>query len=181
MIKEIIRDSTLNIARRTLFPFNRISQKSVTFKLTHSQLIETILLAIGHENAKVTSHFLLEQAKELVASPPSEDQRNQQCTSAEIFGGVSRALIQYSTTDEERSEIWEKMLLPFLDEAVVKMPVNLVGAFFGEFGVIDHKSKYDEARASVLTSLVRHHRCMSLRHSSLPTIIFLPTSEVVCC
>ncbi|KAL7542119.1 hypothetical protein ACHAXR_011996 [Thalassiosira sp. AJA248-18] len=129
-VQEIIRDATSNLAPRTLFPFNRISQKSHTFKLQHSQLIESILLAIGHDNAKVTSIFLLEQAKELVASPPSEDQRNQHATSAEIFGGVSRALIQYSSTEDESGAIWEEMLLPFLDEAIVKVPTNMLSAFF---------------------------------------------------
>jgi hypothetical protein len=135
-IEEIIRDSTNNIALRTLFPFNRISQKSFTFKVQHSQLILAILLAIGHDNAKTTANILLEHAKELVSSPPSEDQRNQQVTSAEIFGGVGRALIQYSTTEDERNLIWDTMLLPFLGEAVVKMPTNLLGAYFGELELV---------------------------------------------
>jgi len=129
-VEEIIRDATSNLSRRTLFPFNRTSQKSRTFKVQHSQLIESILLAIGHDNAKTASCFLLKQAKELVASPPSEDQRNQQVTSAEIFGGCARALIQYSNTDDERNVIWETMLLPFLDEAVVKMPTDFLAAFY---------------------------------------------------
>ena len=128
-IQEILRDATSNLAPRTLFPFNRISQKSRTFKLQHSQLVESILLAIGHEDAKVTSRFLLDQAKELVAAGPSEDQRNQHVTSAEIFGGVARALIRYST-EEERDEVWETTLLPFLDDAILKMPTNLMSAFF---------------------------------------------------
>ena len=93
-------------------------------------MLEGILLAIGHGNAKVTSRYLLDQAKELVAAPPSEDQRNQHVTSAEIFGGVARALIRYSNTEEERDNIWDKMLLPFLDEAVVKVPTNMLSAFF---------------------------------------------------
>lgn len=135
-IEEIIRDSSNNIALRTLFPFNRISQKSFTFKVQHSQLILAILLAIGHDNAKATASILLEHAKELVSAPPSEDQRNQQMTSAEIFGGVGRALIQYSTTEDERNLIWDTMLLPFLDEAVVKMPTNLLGAYFGELDLV---------------------------------------------
>ncbi|KAL7551909.1 hypothetical protein ACHAWF_015121 [Thalassiosira exigua] len=129
-IEEILRDSGYNLARRTLFPFNRVSQKSHTFKLQHSQLIESILLAIGHGEALAVSKLLLQQALELVAAPPSEDQRNQQATSAEIFGGVSRALIQYSKDEDERDNIWAKMLLPFLDEAVVKVPTNLTSAFF---------------------------------------------------
>ena len=129
-VEEVLRDAGLTLARRTLFPFNRISNKSVTFKLQHSQLIETVLLAIGHDNAKISSKLLLDQARELVASPPSEDQRNQHVTSAEIFSGCSRALIQYSNTDEERDAIWETILLPFLEEAVVKMPTNILGAFY---------------------------------------------------
>jgi len=28
------------------------------------------------------------------------------------------------------------MLLPFLDEAVVKMPTNLLGAYFGELDLV---------------------------------------------
>jgi hypothetical protein len=135
-IEEIIRDSTYNIACRTLFPFNRIGQKSVTFKLPHSQLIEGILVIIGHDNCKKSSTFLLDQAKELVSSPPSEDQKNQQCTAAEIFAGVSRALMQYSNTQNDRDVVWETILLPFLEEAVVKMPTNLLGAFHGELGWI---------------------------------------------
>jgi hypothetical protein len=135
-IEEIIRDSTYNIACRTLFPFNRIGQKSVTFKLPHSQLIEGILELIGHDNCKKSSTFLLDQAKELVSSPPSEDQKNQQCTAAEIFGGVSRALLQSSNTQDDRDVVWETLLLPFLEEAVVKMPTNLLGAFHGELGWI---------------------------------------------
>ena len=86
-------------------------------------------MAIGHENAKATGRFLLNQAKELVAAGPSEDQRNQHVTSAEIFGGVARALIRYST-EEERDEVWETTLLPFLDDAILKMPTNLMSAFF---------------------------------------------------
>ncbi|KAL9184901.1 hypothetical protein ACHAXT_002678 [Thalassiosira profunda] len=129
-IEEILRDATANLAPKRLYPMNRISSKSHTFKLAHSQLIESILLAVGHDTAKATSRFLIEQAKELVASPPSEDQRNEQCTAAEIFGGVARALIQYSHTEEEQNDLWEKVLLPFLGEAVAKVPTNLVGAFF---------------------------------------------------
>ena len=137
-IEEIIRDSTNNIAPRTLFPFNRISQKSVTFKTQHSQLVLTILQAIGHDHAKAVARILLEHAIKLVSSPPSEDQRNQQVTSAEIFGGVGRALIQYSATEDERDFIWETILLPFLEEAIVKMPTNLLGSFFGELRSCDN-------------------------------------------
>ena len=130
-IEEIICDATYNIAGKMLFPFNRVNQKSSTFKLPHSQLIEGILLAIGHDNAKVTSSFLLKQAKELVASPPSEDQKNQQCTAAELFAGCSKALLKHSNSQAERDVLWETILLPLLEESVVKMPTDILGAFHG--------------------------------------------------
>ena len=129
-IEEIIRDATYNLAGRMLFPFNRISIKSVTFKIQHSQLIEGILLAIGNDNVKVTCIFLLDKARELVSSPPSEDQRNQQCTAAEIFAGCAKALLHYCISQDERDVIWETILLPFLEESVVKMPTNILGAFY---------------------------------------------------
>ena len=129
-VQEIIRDATANLATRTLFPFQRVSVKTSIYKLQHSQLLCSALLAIGHENAKVAVGFLLAQAKELVASPPSEDQRNQQCTAAEIFGGVCRAMLLYSTTPEEREIVWDSMLLPFLEDAFQKTPTYIIGAYF---------------------------------------------------
>jgi len=129
-VEEVLRDVLYNLAPRTLFPFQRISQKSHTFKLQHAQIVHAILLSIGHENAMITSKYLLNQAKDLVASPPSEDQRNQQCTAAEIFSGVCRALMQYSKNVVEQRDIWDTVLIPFLEEAVLKMPTNLMAAFF---------------------------------------------------
>jgi len=129
-VQEIIRDATSNLATRTLFPFQRVSVKTSIYKLQHSQLLCSALLAIGQENAKVAVGYLLAQAKELVASPPSEDQRNQQCTAAEIFGGVCRAMLLYSATPEDREIIWDTMLLPFLEEAVQKTPTYIMGAYF---------------------------------------------------
>jgi len=145
-VEEIIRDATANVAQRTLFPNSRTGLKSRTFKLNHSQLIEGILLAVGHDSAKATSNLLLEFGKELAGAPPSEDQRNQQVTAAEIFGGVARALIRYSNTEEERNKIWKTVLLPFLDEAIVKMPPDgdLMPAFFDacRYGIHQFPVKY---------------------------------------
>ena len=129
-VQEIIRDATANLATRTLFPFQRVSVKTSIYKLQHSQLLCSALLAIGYENAKTAVGYLLAQAKELVASPPSEDQRNQQCTAAEIFGGVCRAMLLYSTTPEDREVMWDTLLLPFLEDAVQKTPTYIIGAYF---------------------------------------------------
>ena len=129
-IEEVIRDSTANLSRRTLFPFLRIGQKSGTFKLAHSQLTESILLAIGRKEATAAGRVLLAQATKLVDAPPSEDQRNSQMTSAELFSGVARAFLLYCADDDERAKVWGETLLPFLDDAILKMPNMYISAFF---------------------------------------------------
>eukprot|EP00804_Cyclotella_cryptica_P029515 CCRYP_011313-RA/>CCRYP_011313-RA protein AED:0.03 eAED:0.02 QI:169/0.87/0.88/1/1/1/9/224/2315 len=128
-VDEILRDATSNLAPKTLYPFQRISQTSSTFKIQHCQLVEGILLAIGRDHAKISAGYLLAYAKELVASLPSEDQRNQLVASAEIFAGVCRAMLKYSSIDEKAS-VWDILLLPFLDEAVPIMPNAFISAFF---------------------------------------------------
>mmetsp|Transcript_13477 Transcript_13477/g.20082 ORF Transcript_13477/g.20082 Transcript_13477/m.20082 type:complete len:2221 (-) Transcript_13477:217-6879(-) len=132
-IEEILRDATSNLAPRTLFPFQRISRSSNVFKVQHSQLVQAMLLIIGKESAQASITHLLDIAKELASSPPSEDQRNQQCTSAEIFGGVCRAILQYNSDFPELISAWNDILLPFLDDVIPKIPISLTGAFFDAF------------------------------------------------
>jgi hypothetical protein len=130
-VEEILRDATSNLAPKTLYPFQRISQTSGTFKIQHCQLVEGSLLSIGHSDAKVSAGYLLAHARELLSAPPSEDQRNQLVASAEIFGGVCRALLKYSSIDaSELTFVWDTMLLPFLNDAVPKMPTAFITAFF---------------------------------------------------
>jgi hypothetical protein len=88
-----------------------------------------ILLAIGLNSATMSATSLLTYGRELVAAPPNEDQRNQLVASAEIFGGVCRALLKYESVNSQ-SSIWNEMLLPFLDEAIQKMPTAFISAFF---------------------------------------------------
>ena len=45
----------------------------------------------------------------MAEAPPSEDQRNQQGTSAEVFAGVSRALMKL-TPSQDRAAVWENHL-----------------------------------------------------------------------
>jgi len=129
-IEEVIRDSTANLSRRTLFPFLRIGQKSRNFKLAHATLTESILLAIGREEATAAGRVLLAQAAKLVDAPPSEDQRNSQMTAAELFSGVARASLLYCADDDECAKVWGETLLPFLDDAILKMPNMYISAFF---------------------------------------------------
>lgn len=88
-----------------------------------------ILLTIGQSSANTSASFLLTYGRELVSAPPNEDQRNKLVASAEIFGGVSRSLLKFSVF-HQTSKIWEETLLPFLDEAVQKMPTAFIAAYF---------------------------------------------------
>ncbi|KAL3917599.1 MAG: hypothetical protein SGILL_004637 [Bacillariaceae sp.] len=128
-VADMIRDSSRNIAPRSLFPFQRTNQSSGTFKVSHAQLVENIIVGLGATDAMLVSRHLLSFSREMAASPPSEDQRNSQCTAAEIFSGVLRALL--TLFDEQKMrEVWESDLIPFLDEVIGKVPISLLGAFF---------------------------------------------------
>jgi proteasome activator subunit 4 len=128
-VADMIRDSARNVAPRSLFPFQRTNQSSGTFKVSHAQLVEQILLGLVKADALVVARHLLSFSKDMAGSPPSEDQRNQQCTSAEIFAGVCRALLQF-LSGQSLNDIWESDLLPFMDEVISKIPNSLSGAYF---------------------------------------------------
>mmetsp|Transcript_4858 Transcript_4858/g.11567 ORF Transcript_4858/g.11567 Transcript_4858/m.11567 type:complete len:2224 (+) Transcript_4858:205-6876(+) len=128
-VADMIRDSARNVAPRSLFPFQRTNQSSGTFKVSHAQLVEQILLGLGEQDALTVARYLLKFSKEMAGAPPSEDQRNQQCTSAEIYAGVSRAFLQLYS-EERLSSLWDSDLLPFLDEVIAKIPISLSGAYF---------------------------------------------------
>ncbi|KAL3944784.1 MAG: hypothetical protein SGBAC_001155 [Bacillariaceae sp.] len=128
-VADMIRDSARNVAPRSLFPFQRTNQSSGTFKVSHAQLVEQILLGLGEKDALTVARHLLAFSKEMANSPPSEDQRNQQCTSAEIYAGVSRAFLQLYS-EERLLSLWDSDLLPFLDDVIAKIPISLSGAYF---------------------------------------------------
>eukprot|EP00934_Nitzschia_sp_Nitz4_P000403 Nitzschia sp. Nitz4//scaffold156_size52432//33824//40564//NITZ4_006829-RA/size52432-processed-gene-0.30-mRNA-1//-1//CDS//3329537421//403//frame0 len=128
-IADMIRDSSRNVAPRSLFPFQRTNQSSGTFKVSHAQLVESIFVAMTVEEAAVSVKYMIAFAKEMASSPPSEDQRNQQCTSAEIFAGICRAFLKVRG-GEWLEKMWVNELLPFLDEVIPKIPISLSGAYF---------------------------------------------------
>jgi proteasome activator subunit 4 len=132
-VEEILRDATRNVASRALSPFQRTNQSSGVFKLAHAQLVESLLLLLDKAAAQVATEYLLVVAKELAVSPPSEDQRNRQVTSAELFGGVCRAQLRTITGAEQIDGLWRNQLLPFLEEVIPKIPASLSGAYFDAF------------------------------------------------
>lgn len=128
-VADMIRDSARNVAPRSLFPFQRTNQSSGTFKVSHAQLVEQILLGLGEQDALTVARYLLTLSKEMAEAPPSEDQRNLQCTTAEIYAGVGRAFLQLYS-EERLTPLWDSDLLPFLDDVIAKIPISLSGAYF---------------------------------------------------
>lgn len=127
-VEDIIRDAARNVAPRTLFPFQRTSQALGAFKVSHAQLVELVLSALDSKTATTSIQLLLNFAKEIANAPPSEDQRNQQITSAEIFGGVCGSFLRRPRGTYLFS--WDDLLLAHLDDVMGKIPFSLSGAYF---------------------------------------------------
>jgi proteasome activator subunit 4 len=64
----------------------------------------------------------------MAASPPSEDQRNQQVTAAEILAGVLGSFLR--SPEDACSFSWDDVFLPHLEEVIAKTPFSLSGAYF---------------------------------------------------
>jgi hypothetical protein len=77
-IEELVRDSARNLAPRTLFPFQRTNQAYGSFKASHAQLVETLLLTLDGNEGSRSMDLLMAFAKDCCMAPPSEDHRNQQ-------------------------------------------------------------------------------------------------------
>ena len=127
-VENIIRDAARHLAPKSLFPFQRTGQSLGSFKVPHSELVDTILLKLGDEAAAIDlSKRLLAFAKELGSAAPSEDQRNQQIAAAEIFAGVCSSCIRSA---QSWNIMWTSMLLPHLEDVMGKIPFSLCGAYF---------------------------------------------------
>jgi Domain of unknown function (DUF3437) len=130
-VEDLIRDAGRNVATKCLFPFTRSGQSSSVFKVTHAQLVELMIVKAGPGGSQLTATFLLAEAKTLAASPPNEDQRNQQVTSAELLGGVMRGFLRlFHPTDES---LFKSTFLPFLEDVIPKISISIAGAYFDAF------------------------------------------------
>lgn len=127
-VAEIIKDSSSNLAPKTIFPFLRAGRANSYFKVAHSQLIQNILCNIATEPRKKACKHLLSIAKSLASSLPSEDQRNQLCTSAEIFAGVFVG-IMHEEELETMISLCEDSIFPFMDIVIEMIPSSTLGAF----------------------------------------------------
>lgn len=127
-VNEMIKDASSNIAPKVIFPFLRAGRASSFFKVSHSQLIHIVLSNMVSESRKKACKHLLSIAKGLASSPPSEDQRNQLCTSAEIFAGVFVGIMHAEDT-ETMILSCEENIFPFMDIVLEMIPSSILGAF----------------------------------------------------
>eukprot|EP00550_Attheya_septentrionalis_P002489 CAMPEP_0198284816 /NCGR_PEP_ID=MMETSP1449-20131203/4226_1 /TAXON_ID=420275 /ORGANISM="Attheya septentrionalis, Strain CCMP2084" /LENGTH=2325 /DNA_ID=CAMNT_0043982031 /DNA_START=25 /DNA_END=7002 /DNA_ORIENTATION=- len=138
-VEDILKDALSNVAPRTLFPFQRAGRSSSTLILQHAQLVHSMLLSIGRENASIATEHFLAFAKEMAATPPSEDQRNEQCTAAEIFAGVCRTMMELEVDPHARVEAWKNSMIPFLDEVIPKTPTGQMGIYYDSLRYAIHQ------------------------------------------
>lgn len=127
-VEDIMRDAARNVAPRTLFPFQRTSQALASFKSSHAQLIEAILMLLDSPSATLAAMNLFKISIEMASAPPSEDQRNQQISSAELIAGIFASFLRKSKGSYTFG--WDDTLLPLFEEVVTKVPFSLTSAFF---------------------------------------------------
>jgi hypothetical protein len=128
-VEAILRDSQANISPRVIFPFKRMGRGSGTVMIPHAQLISSMLRLLDEGRQRVSAKIFLECAKRLAASTPSEDQRNEICTSAEIFAGVSNAVLTRTVSTEEISDAWNLILLPFFNHVMDIIPISALPSY----------------------------------------------------
>ena len=125
-VEDIIHEASRFLAPRNLFPFQRTSLGSGSFKVSHSQLLVHILSCLPTDKARAVASTLLSFSKEMVSAPPNEDQKNQQVTSAELFAGICRYFMTSGLINEE---LWKQTILPHFDDAIQKLPFSLTAAY----------------------------------------------------
>lgn len=137
-VESMLRDAQSNIAPRVVFPFTRMGRSSGTVMLQHMQLLSTMLNLVDKESTCICANFFLAHAQQLASAPPSEDQRNELCTSAEIFGGVAHGLLSAAASDVEIIDRWTLTLLPFFDEVMDKIPSSALAAYSDALRYVIH-------------------------------------------
>lgn len=126
-VSEIMKDAASNLAPKVIFPLIRIGRSSSHLKIAHIQMIHILLSEIDNADIEKTIQHLLKIATEFLSLPPSEDQRNQHCASAEILGGVCIYLVDRMTGDEANQLSFHDIIVPFLDTIVDIIPISAIG------------------------------------------------------
>lgn len=128
-VEQIIKDAQANNAPKIIFPFKRAGRSSSQFLLHHAQLVSEVLLQLNEKHASDCAILFYNQAIDLVSAAPSEDQKNQIYTAAELFAGVSHGLLvtqpRYNTCDS----YWNENVLPFFEKIIKKVPSSFLNVY----------------------------------------------------
>jgi hypothetical protein len=129
-IEDILRDAAINLSPMPFFPLLRSDNlTSTSFKLSHVYVLGALLKRMDFETAQQACERWLVVAKDLSETAPSEDQKNMQVTTWELFAAVFRFYVT-SKTDADASEKQWKRVFTFFDEVLVPLPYELASAAY---------------------------------------------------
>jgi proteasome activator subunit 4 len=128
-VEQIIKDSQINNAPKIIFPFKRAGRSSSQFLLHHAQLISELLLQLDQVHTSEFAKLLYAQSLDLVSEAPSEDQKNQIFTAAEIFAGISHGLLSMQPRYNICDSYWKDIVLPFFEKIIGKIPSSFLSVY----------------------------------------------------
>ena len=108
------------------FPSLRDSLVSYTFKLKHVMLVHGMVGLLRSSVRSQAASLLLVKCKEMALMPPTEDQVNQHCAAAEVFGGVCKGLLGTFGGVDNAEAAWE-IMIPFLEDVLDIVQMKAIG------------------------------------------------------
>ena len=128
-IEQIIKDAQANNAPKVIFPFKRAGRSSSQFLLHHAQLLSEILQQLDDLHISDCANLFFSQAMNLTSGSPSEDQKNQMYTAAEIFAGISHGLLSQQPRNMTCDSFWNVIVLPIFESILSKVPSHFVNVY----------------------------------------------------
>jgi len=123
----MLKDFAAKCGGTQTFPSLRDSLISYTFKIKHVMLIERMMSLLDRSIRGKAAELLLVKCKEMALMPPTEDQVNQHCAAAEVFGGVCKSLLGSYQGVENAEEAWG-IMLPFLEDVLEVIQTKVRGS-----------------------------------------------------
>ena len=116
-VQIVLTDASRKCGGMQTFPSLRDTLLSYSYKTKHSMLVRETMGMLGEQARMKCAALMLDKCKALAEMPPSEDQRNFHTSSAEVFGGVCKALLGDFRGEANAAEKWA-IMLPFLDSVL---------------------------------------------------------------
>eukprot|EP00520_Triparma_pacifica_P008584 CAMPEP_0118672834 /NCGR_PEP_ID=MMETSP0785-20121206/22758_1 /TAXON_ID=91992 /ORGANISM="Bolidomonas pacifica, Strain CCMP 1866" /LENGTH=1922 /DNA_ID=CAMNT_0006567835 /DNA_START=164 /DNA_END=5931 /DNA_ORIENTATION=+ len=125
-VGNMLKDSAARCGGTQAFPSLRDTLVSYTFRLKHVMLVQGLIGLLGSDVRGKAAELLLVKCKEMARMPPTEDQVNQHCAAAEVFGGVCKGLLGSYQGVENAEAAW-KIMIPFLEDVLDIVQMKAIG------------------------------------------------------